>query len=170
MLGRYTIPGYRVHVCMSVCTWLSLNIVTSCSRDVFRPVVEQVGGTVSLANGRRNMRSPAPQSTLSQYRRPTSAMAQDSRRGRLLRAQASEISPPDNLESLVYRASERCEPGHTCHASARKDGQGTNSTTPAAFASRVLQSLLTHGSVHRPGPVAQSLFVAIEQSTVAFSH
>lgn len=45
---------------------------------------------------------------LSKYRRARSAVAmvQGSRRGRLLRAQAGEVSPPDKLESLVYSVGE----------------------------------------------------------------
>lgn len=70
---------------------------------------------------------PMSPCTLSQYRRARSAVAtvQGSRRGRLLRAQASEVSPPDKLESPVYSVGEMQGRAHVPRL-CPKDGQGTN--------------------------------------------
>lgn len=76
---------------------------------------------------------PSP-STLSEYPLQVPAAkvgrgvsaGQGSRRGRLLRAQASEVSPPDKLESLVCWVSERCKQGHTCHVAAKRRSRYKN--------------------------------------------
>ena len=76
---------------------------------------------------------PSP-STLSEYPLQVPAAkvgrgasaGQGSRRGRLLRAQASEVSPPDKLESLVCWMSERCKQGHTCHVAAKRRSRYKN--------------------------------------------
>jgi hypothetical protein len=97
------------HLLQIRCARLPPTIVTKFSRGIFRPAIGQGGGSVSRSNGRKYWRA-----------RSAMAVVQESRRGRLLRAQASEVSPLDKLESLVYRVLSRCKQGHTCHASAQK--------------------------------------------------
>ena len=105
-----------------------LTMVTMCSRGVSGRGIGQSGkSTLSL------LRVPSP-STLSEYPLQVPAAkvgrgasaGQGSRRGRLLRAQASEVSPPDKLESLVCWMSERCKQGHTCHVAAKRRSRYKN--------------------------------------------